>query len=85
MSLMRQLEDSPALIAMVAEHRSSSTQSRAPNVVDDTDFEEVAALAASLNWAGANIATILEVVGADPIFNSTDVRDRLVKKLAGAV
>jgi hypothetical protein len=84
LSLLRQLEDNPALIAMVTERRAESRpQTPSVNVIDETDFDEVVALASTLTMAGTALSTVLDVVAADPRFRAPEIRERLTQKLKG--
>ena len=84
LSLLRQLEDNPALIAMVTEQRTDSAPLAASvNVIDETDFDEVFALASSLTMGGTALSIVLDVVAADPRFRAPEIRERLIQKLKG--
>lgn len=75
-SLLRQLEDSPTLVSMVAEN-AEARPVIAAQILDDTDMANVLALVNALRAGGVGASTILDVVFADPRYADPGIRERL--------
>jgi hypothetical protein len=83
-SLLRQLETSPALTALVAEptSREASALPVQPDVMDDADFGEALDLGRCLIRSGTPMAVVLEIAGTDPRYaTNPDLLNRLKARL----
>jgi hypothetical protein len=65
-SLLRQLESSPSLVALLSEPSHQPTSPEAgPGVLDDEDFGEALDLGRCLIKAGTSMSVVLEIATAD--------------------
>lgn len=71
-SLLRQLETSPSLVALVAEpgQRDGVTEAPAAGVLDDSDFGEALDLGRCLLRASTPMRVVLEIAAEDPRYRS---------------
>lgn len=85
-SLLRMLETSPALVALVAEPAADATPaSGSPEVLDDADFGEALDLATCLRRGRVPLKTVLEIVSEDPRYrNNPALLERLRARLEKA-
>jgi hypothetical protein len=83
-SLLRQLEASPSLVALVAEpgQREGAGEVTVPGVLDDSDFGEALDLGRCLLRANTPMKVVLEIAAEDPRYRSDpDLLERLRLKL----
>jgi hypothetical protein len=71
-SLLRQLETSPSLVAVVSEPsaRDPSASARLPEVLDDADFGEALELGRFLLRSGQSLTSVVAIASEDPRYGS---------------
>jgi len=83
-SLLRQLETSPSLVALVAEpgHQDGASEAQVGGVLDDSDFGEALDLGRCLLRASTPMKVVLEIAAEDPRYRANPgLLERLRLKL----